>query len=689
MPGSIENAEVFWRARGGMCLQKPMAAWLAGRQNDKFHKAQICNPSHSVIYVCLYCNLCPFTTLENSEMVIFICKLLSHSPCCWPGYHQFLRCWCPRPHSLALHCCLIFSLCYLDFLLGVPWSSGVVSFLDLPFWCLVGAQFYDVECQHSINFPRRVEPAQYLEYPFEKMIYYGIGAFHISRHVPECVLRYSLQFMLGVGIVDGKVLECLWPTLNEVSPSAQTASLAARTELLDNHMLDSNWKKIINQGMLLGILQGPMWLIYMDPATSVVQKYQTAIPETEESEHYYQGLCENLDSRVQKQWEDKMANAQAQHTSDISAMDIFNLAMENSIFGQFPHIFANNSVQPHPAWRNNLILFARSQNLIINPGITVSKQISAKKNYLMTMLYRLQLAVEARQVKKDKRDEAQIALPQKCQALEVWIEEYHEKAEWYLPPKAVDDIRHPGDNVDDGWIDNEWKDIVDNRMEIPDAPFSFSFPLLSILIEMVHDTKKKVIFLPSTIGCKRCAKLGLQSLIKKEIALRKGQVNNSLQAIRLAIGEKSFQFCKQLWLAASKKKKTCSWDRIHIIGKQLQHHCLIYWQAHHALSRLGVLQETLETEFRELTDDDLQTSSAIMEPNAQEQRKKELSWIWQRTSMRISNQTTLMNECTLYTSMHNGYQLTGIPVYHVNWLRARSHWDWWKEELLIAGHKMV
>ena len=72
------------------------------------------------------------------------------------------------------------------------------------------------------------------------MIYYGIGAFHISRHVPECVLRYSLQFMLGVGIVDGKVLECLWPTLNEVSPSAQTASLAARTELLDNHMLDSN-----------------------------------------------------------------------------------------------------------------------------------------------------------------------------------------------------------------------------------------------------------------------------------------------------------------------------------------------------------------------------------------------------------------------------------------------------------------
>jgi len=207
------------------------------------------------------------------------------------------------------------------------------------------AQFYDVECQYSINFPRCVEPAWYLEYPFEKTIYYSIGAFHISGHVPESFPRYLPQFILDVEIIDDEVLESLWSTLNEVSPSAQTASLVARTELLDDHMLDSNWKKIINQGILLGILQGPMWLIYTDPATSVVQKYQTVIPETEESECYYQRLCENLNSRVQKQWKDEMANAQAQCTSNISAMDIFNPAMENGIFGQFPHIFANDSVQ--------------------------------------------------------------------------------------------------------------------------------------------------------------------------------------------------------------------------------------------------------------------------------------------------------------------------------------------------------
>jgi len=125
-----------------------MAAWPAGRQNDEFHKAQIHNPSHSVIYVCPYCNLCPFMTSEDSEMVIFICELLSCPLCCWPEYHQFLHCWCPRPHSLALHCHLIFSLCYLDFLLSVPWSGGVVSFLNLLFWCSVGAIAVKVFKEH-------------------------------------------------------------------------------------------------------------------------------------------------------------------------------------------------------------------------------------------------------------------------------------------------------------------------------------------------------------------------------------------------------------------------------------------------------------------------------------------------------------------------------------------------------------
>ena len=222
----------------------------------------------------------------------------------------------------------------------------------------------------------------------------------------------------------------------------------------------------------------------------------------------------------------------------------------------------------------------------------------------------------------------------------------------YLPPRAVDHIHQPGDDIDDGWIDDEWKDIADDGMEIPDAPFSFTFPFTSIQTEMVQDTEKRPVFLPSSIGHEHCTKLGLQSLVFKELALREGQANDSLQAIRLAIGEKSFRFRKQLRLATSKKKKTRSWDGIHSVGKRLQHHRLVYRQARYAMVRLGVNQEKLDTDYRELHDDDLQTSTAVVEPNARGQRKKELSWIWQKTGMNISNQMTVVNECEFPNVQH-------------------------------------
>jgi hypothetical protein len=114
--------------------------------------------------------------------------------------------------------------------------------------CLI--LYYDVVCQYSVNLLRRVEHAKKdLPFPLQKMIYYGISAFHIAGHIPQCFPRHSPHFIPGVGIIDGEIIETLWSVLNEVSPSAQTASLAARKELLDDHMMDSNWKKLINMGM--------------------------------------------------------------------------------------------------------------------------------------------------------------------------------------------------------------------------------------------------------------------------------------------------------------------------------------------------------------------------------------------------------------------------------------------------------
>ena len=108
---------------------------------------------------------------------------------------------------------------------------------------------YDVNCQHCKHFWERVEK-HHLAFPTGKTMYFGVGAFHITGHVPECFACHSPLFIPGLGWVDGERLESLWAVLNEVSPSARTASLAARTELLDDHMLDSNWKKLLDIGKL-------------------------------------------------------------------------------------------------------------------------------------------------------------------------------------------------------------------------------------------------------------------------------------------------------------------------------------------------------------------------------------------------------------------------------------------------------
>jgi hypothetical protein len=118
-------------------------------------------------------------------------------------------------------------------------------------------------------------------------------------------------------------------------------------------------------------------------------------------------------------------------------------------------------------------------------------------------------------LKKEKSDDRHVTFLQQRQALDIRIEKHQEQAATDLPTNGWDEIHHPGDDVDDGWIDNEWKDIADYGMEIPDTPFSFSFPLIGVFTELSQEGDKKAVCLLSTLGHEQCAKLGLQVLIVK------------------------------------------------------------------------------------------------------------------------------------------------------------------------------
>ena len=78
-----------------------------------------------------------------------------------------------------------------------------------------------------------------------------IGMFHVHGHQDSCFFRYATAFIKGAGMVNGEILETLWSTLNSISPSLCTATLAHRSEVLDNHMNDGNWKKMVSMSEYL------------------------------------------------------------------------------------------------------------------------------------------------------------------------------------------------------------------------------------------------------------------------------------------------------------------------------------------------------------------------------------------------------------------------------------------------------
>ncbi|KAN0101321.1 hypothetical protein V8E55_001305 [Tylopilus felleus] len=85
----------------------------------------------------------------------------------------------------------------------------------------------------------------YIEIWPEETITPGVRIWYMHGYRPECYARYALLFILGVGWVDGEVLETLWSLLNTVSGLTWSMTSSHRQELLDFQMNDSNFMKMI------------------------------------------------------------------------------------------------------------------------------------------------------------------------------------------------------------------------------------------------------------------------------------------------------------------------------------------------------------------------------------------------------------------------------------------------------------
>lgn len=107
---------------------------------------------------------------------------------------------------------------------------------------------YDINCQYSINLRRRLAEGQFLEARENLPILPAIGLFHVHGHQETCYARYAPTFVRGIGKGDGEILETNWSILNGISSMTRTMTLAHRSEVMDAHIGDNNWKKMVNMG---------------------------------------------------------------------------------------------------------------------------------------------------------------------------------------------------------------------------------------------------------------------------------------------------------------------------------------------------------------------------------------------------------------------------------------------------------
>ena len=135
---------------------------------------------------------------------------------------------------------------------------------------------YDVACQWNIHFKKRVEGSPYLNIPKGISIVPAVGKWHLGAHVTECFPKYSLNFVDGIGQIDGEILETLWWPIDKVAGVTRAMSKAHRQEVLDDNMYDSNWKKWVGIGKLCLIFPviGGSHLLFA--VASLCTKYQRA-----------------------------------------------------------------------------------------------------------------------------------------------------------------------------------------------------------------------------------------------------------------------------------------------------------------------------------------------------------------------------------------------------------------------------
>ena len=119
-----------------------------------------------------------------------------------------------------------------------------------------------------------------------------------------------------------------------------------------------------------------------------------------------------------------------------------------------------------------------------------------------------------------------------------------------------------------------------------------------------------------------------------ELGLRKQQAKAQLHQLRELISHKSFLYSDVIHKAPRKGVRTRTRGTIKGINTQISLHCQVYSHCRSRLIDLGADDETMN-EFRDLKQEDVNASTAILTPNTPGSTSLKLSWIWHNVTRHI------------------------------------------------------
>jgi hypothetical protein len=128
-----------------------------------------------------------------------------------------------------------------------------------------------------------------------------------------------------------------------------------------------------------------------------------------------------------------------------------------------------------------------------------------------------------------------------------------------------------------------------------------------------------------------------------EVELRKGQVSDALENLRLALGEKSLCFRTQVRNADSQRTTHRAWDKVHKFDAEARKCQSTYRYARSALQRLPIDHKYSKT-LHPITDDDLKVAGDLTDEARFGQQSDTLPWFW-RVGEAVCDSGPQMEEC--------------------------------------------